>query len=100
MGTTSTKVGHALAKVFNIKLQPNDPYQDEVTRGESSYSGATGHHGTDTFNEEPVHVSDYFKTITPSRSATFNYVYSLFPFLHWIGRYNLIWLAGDLVAGE
>jgi sodium-independent sulfate anion transporter 11 len=28
-----------------------------------------------------------------------NYVKSLFPIAGWIGRYNLIWLAGDLIAG-
>ncbi|PKC72802.1 sulfate permease [Rhizophagus irregularis] len=30
---------------------------------------------------------------------TANYVKSLFPIAGWIGRYNLIWLAGDLIAG-
>ncbi|RIA94075.1 sulfate transporter N-terminal domain with GLY motif-domain-containing protein, partial [Glomus cerebriforme] len=27
------------------------------------------------------------------------YVKSLFPIVGWIGRYNLIWLAGDIIAG-
>lgn len=99
MGTTGTKIGHGLAKFFNIKLQPNEPYVDEVTREDSVVSGGSGY-PTDTFIEEPVHVSDYFRTIAPTRKGAYNYVYSLFPFLHWIGRYNLIWLAGDLVAGK
>ncbi|CAN8099806.1 unnamed protein product [Discula destructiva] len=98
MGSTGTKIGHGLAKFFNIKLQPNDPYLDEVTRGESSWSEGSDQ-PADTFIEEPLHVSEYFKQLTPTGKGIFNYVYSLFPFLHWIGRYNFIWLAGDLVAG-
>ncbi|KAJ4396942.1 hypothetical protein N0V93_001164 [Gnomoniopsis smithogilvyi] len=77
---------------------PNEPYVDEVTREGSVTTGGSGY-PTDTFVEEPVHVSDYFRTIAPTGKGIYNYVYSLFPFLHWIGRYNLIWLAGDLVAG-
>lgn len=86
-----------MAKFFNIKLQPNDPYIDEATRSES-YSGSSGQ-TEGTFNEEPVHVVDYFRTLAPTGKGVWNYVSSLFPFFHWIGRYNLIWLAGDLVAG-
>lgn len=100
MSTTSTKIGHGLAKVFSIKIQPNEPYVDEATREQASYAGGSGHSTDGTFNDEPVHVSDYFKKFVPSRQGAFTYVYSLFPFLHWIGRYNLVWLAGDLVAGE
>uniref|UniRef100_A0A1D1Y0I0 Putative sulfate permease C3H7.02 n=1 Tax=Anthurium amnicola TaxID=1678845 RepID=A0A1D1Y0I0_9ARAE len=33
----------------------------------------------------------------PSHAA--EYVKSLFPIAGWIGRYNMIWLAGDLIAG-
>lgn len=29
-----------------------------------------------------------------------NYLKSLFPILSWIGKYNLGWLSGDLIAGE
>lgn len=29
-----------------------------------------------------------------------HYLRSLFPILGWIGKYNLGWLSGDLVAGE
>lgn len=99
MGTTRTKIGHGLAKFFNIKLQPNEPYVDEVPGEDSVVSGGSGY-PTDTFVEEPVHVSDWFQSIAPTKKGAYNYVYSLFPFLHWIGRYNLIWLAGDLVAGQ
>ena len=32
-------------------------------------------------------------------SQVFNYFLSLFPIIGWIGRYNLGWLTGDVIAG-
>lgn len=93
-----TKIGHGLAKFFNIKLQENEPYVDEVTRGESITSGSG--HATETFIEQPVTVGEYFREITPDGHDVANYFKSLFPFLYWITKYNWIWFAGDLVAGE
>lgn len=93
--STRTKIGHGLAKFFNIKIQPNDPYMDDI-RAPEDHPGSSA----DKYIEEPVHVSDVFQYLVPSGRGVFNYVSSLFPFLHWIGRYNLIWLAGDLVAGK
>lgn len=98
MTNVRTKIGHGLAKFFNIKLQDNEPYADEVTRGESVLSG--GSYATDTFIEEPVTVGDYFRDMAPNGNDVRSYTRSLFPFLSWITRYNFIWLAGDLVAGE
>lgn len=98
MTNTRTKIGHGLAKFFNIKLQSNEPYVDEVTRDGSVLSG-TSAFATETFIEEPVTVEEYFREITPSGKDVGTYVRSLFPFTHWIGRYNWIWFAGDLVAG-
>lgn len=93
MTSVRTKVGHGLAKFFNIELQKPQPYEDEVTRGESVYS-------TDTFVEQPPTAGEYFRELTPSGKEVFEYIKSLFPFLYWIGKYNMQWLAGDLVAGE
>ncbi|KAF3768899.1 putative sulfate transporter [Cryphonectria parasitica EP155] len=92
MATTRTKIGHGLAKLFNIKLQENEPYLDEVSREEPES-------GTAVFVEQPVTVSEYFHDISPTGKGVANYVKSLFPFLSWIGKYNFIWLAGDMVAG-
>ena len=93
MTSVRTKVGHGLAKFFNIELQKPQPYEDEVTRGESVCS-------TDTFVEEPPTAGEYFRELTPSGKQVLAYIKSLFPFLYWIGKYNMQWLAGDLVAGE
>lgn len=95
----ATKIGHGLAKFFNIKLQEKEPYVDEVTRDGSVLSGGSNY-PTDTFIEEPVTVAGYFREVAPDGHDVANYLKSLFPFLYWITKYNFIWFAGDLVAGE
>lgn len=92
MADVRTKIGHGLAKFFSIELQKPQPYEDEVTRGESVCS-------TDTFVEEPPTAGEYFRELAPSSKQVLAYIKSLFPFLYWIGKYNMQWLAGDLVAG-
>lgn len=96
MASTRTKVGHGLAKALGIKVQKSEPYQDEVTRGESVFSVAT----TETFVEEPPTTGEYIRELAPSGNELLAYVWSLFPFLHWISYYNVQWLIGDLVAGK
>ncbi len=96
MESTSTKVGHGLAKVLGIKLEKPEPYEDEVTRGESILSRDT----TDTFVEQPPTTAEFLISLIPSLQDVGRYVMSLFPFLSWIGRYNTQWLVGDLVAGQ
>ena len=92
--STSTKIGHGLAKVLAIKLDyRKDAYP--VTRGESAYSVDTA----DTYVEEEPHTMDWIRENTPTTHDVYMYFYNLFPFLHWITRYNMQWLIGDLVAG-
>lgn len=93
MADVRTRIGHGLAKFFSIELQKPQPYEDEVTRGESVCS-------TDTFVEEPPTAGEYFRELAPSGKEVLAYIKSLFPFLYWIGKYNMQWLAGDLVAGQ
>ncbi|KZP01256.1 sulfate permease [Calocera viscosa TUFC12733] len=52
-------------------------------------------------NQVPVVSSlDYIKSISRNpKQDVINYFVRLFPFLHWIGRYNFGWLTGDLIAG-
>jgi len=96
MASTRTKIGHGLAKVLGIKVQKSEPYQDELTRGESVFSVAT----TETFVEEPPTTAEFLRELIPSGKQVLDYIWSLFPFLHWIGYYNVQWLIGDLVAGK
>lgn len=88
-----TKAGHTVAKALGIKLKDKDPYRELETPGASVLS-------TQTFVEEPPRVVDYFGDLVPSGHEIYDYLLSLFPFLSWIGYYNLQWLVGDLVAGK
>ncbi|KAI5844307.1 sulfate transporter family-domain-containing protein [Tricharina praecox] len=91
-----TQVGQGLAKVLGIELQHATPYEQHVTRGESIYSlnGAAGAY----IEAEPT-VVEYFSQFKPSGSGIGQYLLDFFPFITWIGRYNLKWATGDLTAG-
>lgn len=89
-----TAVGHGLAKVLGIKL--DEPKADPVTRGESVFSLSSA----DTYVEDEPTIGEWFSQYRPTGRDVGLYVYNLFPFLHWITRYNRQWLYGDLVAGE
>ncbi|PNY24994.1 Sulfate permease 2 [Tolypocladium capitatum] len=53
----------------------------------------------DLFIEHEPTVREFVAELTPSARDVANYVYGLFPFVHWIGKYNWTWFVGDLVAG-
>lgn len=91
---TRRDIGHGLAKVLGIQLEDAD-YSNPVTRGESVFSN----HTADTFIEQQPTTGEWLEELVPSVDDVFHYVKSLFPFVSWIGFYNLQWLAGDLVAG-
>lgn len=100
MASTSTKIGHGLAKGLGINLkyrnETGDPVLDsKLTRGESVFSIDSA----DGYLEEEPNVSDWFRSIAPTPARIKQYVSSLFPFTHWILSYNLQWFYGDLVAG-
>lgn len=54
----------------------------------------------DLFIEHEPTVGEFLAEITPTARGVARYVSRLFPFVHWIGKYNLIWFIGDLIAGE
>ena len=95
MASTSTKVGHGLAKVLGIKLDYRDPTNEKLTRGESTFSIESA----DSYIEDEPHASEWLRSIVPTPKGIGRYFYNLFPFIHWIGRYNLQWFTGDLIAG-
>ncbi|KIW62478.1 hypothetical protein PV04_10651 [Phialophora macrospora] len=92
MASLQSKIGHGLAKGLGIKL---DYRNDSVTRGESTYSVSTA----DSYVEDEPRTIDWIKDLFPTRRQWLDYLRSLFPFTHWIMRYNTQWLIGDLVAG-
>ena len=100
MSDIKTRIGHGLARGLGIKLSYRDPlgaHADPVTRGESTFS--TGTADTYSYLEPEPTTAEWIRDHTPSRQELALYFYNLFPFLKWIGRYNLQWFAGDLVAG-
>ena len=94
--TTTSKIGHGLAKVLGIKLQYRNPTGEDLTRGESVYSVSTA----DTYVEEEPTTLEWVRQVAPTGHTFVNWIYHLFPFTHWVTRYNTQWLIGDLVAGE
>jgi len=91
----ATKIGHTLARGLGIKLDYRNELNDEILRGESVFSSTT----TTSYVEEEPTAAEWIEGVLPSGHELVQYTRSLFPFLAWIGSYNLQWLAGDLVAG-
>ncbi|KAK0662061.1 putative sulfate permease [Cercophora samala] len=87
-------VGHKVARLLGIQLQPKDPYHHANDPRETAHFNPN-----QTFVEESPRVDEFFLKLAPSGPQIWQYLVSLFPFLSWIGYYNLQWLAGDLVAG-
>lgn len=97
MASTSTKIGHGLAKVLGIDLHyRHETGSERVTRGESVFSVSSA----DTYVEQEPTAWEWIREVTPNGTDIKNYMVRLFPFAHWITRYNTQWLIGDLVAGE
>lgn len=93
----AARVGHGLAKLLGIKLHYRNPQGlDDVSRGESVYSVSSA----DTYVEQEPSTGEWIRSIIPTGRGMLRWAYNLFPFVHWIGRYNLQWLSGDLVAGK
>ena len=95
MASSSTKLGHGIAKVLRLKLNERQAQDDALTRGESTYSQSTG----ETYVEEEPRSIEWIEELVPNKRQARQYFINLFPFTKWILRYNLVWLAGDLVAG-
>ncbi len=53
----------------------------------------------DLFIEREPTVAEFFEELAPTWQGVGEYIYNLFPFIQWIGKYNLTWFIGDLVAG-
>ncbi|KAI5459425.1 sulfate transporter family-domain-containing protein [Mariannaea sp. PMI_226] len=86
MASNSSKGRTALEKFLRVD-------QVEYDERPPSISNA------DPFIEEEPTVGEFLRELTPTVHDIALYFYNLFPFLSWIGKYNWIWLVGDLVAG-
>lgn len=90
---TMSGIVQGLAKVLGIKLQNQNA--ENLTRGESVYSISSA----DTYIEREPTTAEWLRHVFPTSRDLLSWAYSLFPFVHWIDRYNVQWLYGDLVAG-
>lgn len=96
MASTSTKVGHGLAKALGIKLHYRDETESaKLTRGESVFSVESA----DDYVEYEPTAGEWLRSVTPSGRDVGTYLHNLFPFTKWITHYNTQWLIGDLTAG-
>lgn len=95
MASTSTKIGHGIAKVLRLKLHERQAQDAALTRGESTYSSGTG----ETYVEDEPRSNEWIQDLVPTKREFGQYLIDLFPFTKWIMRYNVQWLIGDLVAG-
>lgn len=89
----TSKAKAFVTKALGIKLQQREPYYDRITRGESVLS-------SDSFVEQEPRTAEFLLRLIPTGPQIWQYFLSLFPFLSWIGHYNLQWFLGDLVAGK
>ncbi|KAI0893511.1 sulfate permease [Annulohypoxylon nitens] len=96
MSSTRTKIGHGLAWFFNLNL---DPYGQREAEVNDSRNASQSHPDVEPYNEKDPTALDWIVSVTPTPRGIFQYFYRLFPFLHWITRYNLTWFIGDLIAG-
>ena len=53
----------------------------------------------ETYHEQEPTVSEYFRSLVPTKRGAIQYIYDLFPSAQWLPRYNWRWLVGDSIAG-
>ncbi|KAJ5099023.1 sulfate transporter [Penicillium argentinense] len=82
----SNKYGRALKKALGIEDQ------------EKSYYVAGGN-GLHAYVDPDPTTGEWVRAHTPTGKQVARYFYNIFPFLHWIGYYNVQWFIGDLIAG-
>jgi len=97
MKPTASSLKDVLRTACSIPTHHNAyfPSQKRGAGGESIYSVSTA----DGYIESEPTIGEWFREVCPSKQDVALYVKGLFPFVDWIGRYNLQWLYGDLVAG-
>ncbi|KAM0513286.1 hypothetical protein ACHAPE_007938 [Trichoderma viride] len=86
MASFATNTKERLAKTFGFDSEDRDSDVPSISNA-------------DPFLEREPTVGEFLEEIRPSLHDIGMYFYNLFPFLHWIGKYNLTWFVGDLIAG-
>ncbi|KAF8425615.1 sulfate transporter family-domain-containing protein [Tirmania nivea] len=87
----TSQLGHGLAKALKIDLQTPGSSQPKDRNGPLDIE--------DTYVEEDPTVEEWMREHCLTAKGAWNFFLGLFPFINWIGRYNKVWFAGDLIAG-
>ncbi|KAG5927657.1 hypothetical protein E4U42_001979 [Claviceps africana] len=96
MSSSTTSPARGLAKILGVKLHGLDKdITGIITPQEPVLSKQTN----DSFVEDSPTASQWLREQIPTQQEAAAYAKSLFPFLSWIGHYNLQWFSGDVVAG-
>jgi solute carrier family 26 (sodium-independent sulfate anion transporter), member 11 len=90
----SSKLQSVVAKTLGINTDDDIDVAEDGIRDASLLPETP-----EAFIDGPPTAGEWLQEQIPSRDETADYIRSLFPFLNWIGHYNLQWLASDLVAG-
>lgn len=53
----------------------------------------------DSYVEEDPTVVEWLAEHKPTAKEAWSFFVGFFPFVNWIGRYNRVWFAGDVIAG-
>ncbi|KAK7422462.1 hypothetical protein QQZ08_009450 [Neonectria magnoliae] len=86
MSTPTNKGRHALEKFLGADHVEPEDRAPSITNA-------------DIYIEREPTVGEFLEEFTPTLHGFAAYLYSLFPFLSWIGKYNWIWFLGDFIAG-
>lgn len=100
MTSASTRVGHGLAKVLGIRLDPYGTYRTSDTSDTRVDQASTSDAAVEPYDEAEPTAAEWLQSIIPTGGGILRYLYGLFPFLHWITKYNTTWFIGDFIAGK
>lgn len=94
-------MAHALAHKLTRKLPniaPDDRYAHVPKDLEARARDAL--YPAEPYVENDLTVAEWLRECVPTKGGAARYARELFPFVHWIPRYNLRWLFGDAIAGQ
>jgi len=86
---THGRVSTSLARAIGVRLENDVPEQDDCLSEKDN----------DAYVEKDPTPLEWVKEVSPGRRQVLAYFYNLFPFFQWIGRYNMQYFYGDVVAG-
>ena len=76
------------------------PKTDQAPHYSAAAQNTTVPIGTEgPYEEEDPTVVEWLAEHKPTTKEAWDFFLGFFPFVNWIGRYNRVWLTGDVIAG-